>query len=249
MASPNQIILNTVKQVGDIADENILALEGVMADLERRLIADFSRITTTQGVDVALARSQVEAMLVEAGYFERVDSLVNKSFQAEIELAHGKYKALYNESFQFSADSMARLGVIKQMTFADFGGIADDMTKGIARAVIDNQFGATDKLTLISDIAKQTQKTTNQAKTIIDTATHGYYQEANNKLAEDNGFTRYVPVGPLDNKTRDFCAAQMSDPSPRTKAEIQSLDNDQGLSVLTYFGGYNCRHIWEPIRG
>jgi len=28
--------------------------------------------------------------------------------------------------------------------------------------------------------------------------------------------------------------------------EIEKLDNGQGLDVMTYCGGYNCRHMWLP---
>jgi len=32
-----------------------------------------------------------------------------------------------------------------------------------------------------------------------------------------------------------------------TKDQMRKLDNGQGLGVLVYCGGYNCRHSWSPV--
>jgi hypothetical protein len=62
---------------------------------------------------------------------------------------------------------------------------------------------------------------------------------------------RYLYTGPDDAVTRDFCA-EVLNPGDRdlpiyTEDEIAAMDNGQGLDALTYGGGWNCRHSWNPI--
>ena len=59
--------------------------------------------------------------------------------------------------------------------------------------------------------------------------------------APDN--TKYIYIGPADEKTRDFCLSAIG-AGGLTKAEIESM----GWSFsLTEGGGINCRHGWEPM--
>ena len=55
--------------------------------------------------------------------------------------------------------------------------------------------------------------------------------------------TLYQYVGPIDGRTRDICL-KMGGEQPITMSEIEKA---YGRSVLTYGGGYNCRHAWEEI--
>lgn len=69
------------------------------------------------------------------------------------------------------------------------------------------------------------------------------------KKAEDNGLELFVYRGPDDKITRPFCAKvlEQRDPPIYTIDEIRKMDNGTGLDVLTYGGGYNCRHQWSPV--
>ena len=59
--------------------------------------------------------------------------------------------------------------------------------------------------------------------------------------APDN--TKYIYIGPADEKTRSFCLSAIQ-AGAITMAEIKSM----GWSAsLTEGGGLNCRHGWEPM--
>jgi hypothetical protein len=72
---------------------------------------------------------------------------------------------------------------------------------------------------------------------------------------------RFLYVGPDDERTRDFCDSILAGESSfwsngrvpdrqqpiYTLREIGLLDNDQGLSTISFRGGYNCRHVWVPL--
>jgi hypothetical protein len=63
--------------------------------------------------------------------------------------------------------------------------------------------------------------------------------------AEQAGIERFVYLGPDDDITRPFCGELIG--QIFTIDEIESMDNGQGLEVLQYGGGYNCRHQWRPV--
>lgn len=67
--------------------------------------------------------------------------------------------------------------------------------------------------------------------------------------ANELGFTLFEYQGPEDEVTRDFCEDLLISRNPPIYSleEISSFDNGQGLDVLTFGGGYNCRHRWAPI--
>ena len=60
--------------------------------------------------------------------------------------------------------------------------------------------------------------------------------------APDN--TKYIYVGPADEKTRSFCLSAIQ-AGAITMAEIKSMGGEWAIS-LTDGGGINCRHGWEP---
>ena len=53
--------------------------------------------------------------------------------------------------------------------------------------------------------------------------------------------TKYVYIGPSDEKTRDICLRQIS-AGRKTLAQIKSTFGEE---VLVEGGGFNCRHKWE----
>lgn len=93
-----------------------------------------------------------------------------------------------------------------------------------------------------SVIAHRLRSTQRQAATITQTALAGFDRLTTLHQAPTATHLRYV--GPPAQ--RDFCRDRIG--RVYSLEEISSMDNGQGLTVLTYCGGYNCRHTWEPAR-
>ena len=86
--------------------------------------------------------------------------------------------------------------------------------------------------------------TGNQVATQITTTLNNYSRSINLMMMnEAPANTLYQYVGPIDGRTRDICL-KMGGEQPITMSEIEKA---YGRSVLTYGGGYNCRHAWEEI--
>jgi hypothetical protein len=56
----------------------------------------------------------------------------------------------------------------------------------------------------------------------------------------------YIYVGPVDNKTRDFCLAHVGE--TLTRAEWEEIGASEGLDFFVEYGGWNCRHRAILIR-
>ena len=81
-----------------------------------------------------------------------------------------------------------------------------------------------------------------QMQTLVNTSLNTYSRQVTNQMmdiAPSN--TKYVYIGPVDEKTRDECL-QMASAGRLTLDQIKS---QFGEAVLVDGGGFNCRHKWE----
>ena len=83
-----------------------------------------------------------------------------------------------------------------------------------------------------------------QVETLVTTSLNNYSRAVTRTMmAEEPDNTLYQYIGPIDGRTRDICL-QMGKSPPITESEII---NEFGPSVLSFGGGYNCRHKWQSI--
>ena len=68
-------------------------------------------------------------------------------------------------------------------------------------------------------------------------------------IEEEAGALKYIFAGPRDKLNRPFCRRILNDNEPRTREQINRLDNRSPLKpVFTAAGGYACRHQWIPLQ-
>ena len=83
-----------------------------------------------------------------------------------------------------------------------------------------------------------------QVETLVTTSLNNYSRSVTRTIMEDEpNDTLYQYIGPIDGRTRDICL-QMGKSPPITESEII---NEFGPSVLSFGGGYNCRHKWQSV--
>ena len=100
----------------------------------------------------------------------------------------------------------------------------------------------------ISDVTRRLNRLRlvgHRARTLANTALAQYDNAATIQLARQAGITRYKYHGPPAE--REFCQALLSTGRFYTLAEINAMDNGQGIPVWSSCGGYNCRHQWLPV--
>lgn len=89
----------------------------------------------------------------------------------------------------------------------------------------------------------------NFTRTELTTALISFNRMITLVQAEQAGLDLFLYIGPNDKITRPFCRRTLNKKNIPifTKKEIEAMDNGQGLPVITYGGGYNCRHSWGAL--
>ncbi len=246
--SQQNIVLNSISSVRNVEDIFIRNLEDSMRVLERNLTDLLRNAETLPAVDVALARGDIQRVLQQSGYFEVTGNLLNEGYQSAIEQGFEDYQDLYDESFQFAPASLQRLNALKTLDLSQFGGLSDDMVREMNRLMIDVNFGAITVPQAVQIMQAQViQKLSNHAQTWVTTGLSGVYRESTILLGEDNGFTKFIYMGPLDAATRDFCATFVN--QVKTVDEWNALQSEQAQisPVIQFGGGFNCRHRFVGV--
>lgn len=172
-----------------------------------------------------------------------------------------KIREIYAEELKFINDEFAEQGIKKALTAVDKKSIdaligiqVSKTTNQVERYGIDIQSQVMSQVIFgkkpdIKKIQKElSPKLAANLKTELTTAVSSFNRSVTFAKAEELGIDRFRYSGPNDNKTREFCKGLLKKkPAIYTKAEIEAMDNDQGLPVSTHGGGYNCRHSWIPI--
>jgi len=247
MPLTDKIILNSLSSVRTIEDSYTSSLVSVMGTLERDLISLMGGGTTEQIVDTALARQNIERVLVDSGYYETTGDLLSKGYQDTIEESYKVYQQSIGANFQFADVSLGRLNSIKDMDLSKFGNLGDTFADDMTRVLLDLNFGTIDAKGARDILASSVSKFSQHAQTWVTTGLSGIYRESSIMLAQDNGITKYMYVGPGDRITRPFCMDLLGKRKAYTVDEISKMNNGQGLSVLQFGGGFNCRHQWVGV--
>ena len=135
-------------------------------------------------------------------------------------------QALLNQSEQYLSGQVTAMGnIIKQEVV---NGILNDKTTNEILEIIGKKGYAADV----------------GIKRIINDGLNNYSRAVSRLMmdeAPEN--TKYIYIGPADEKTRDFCLSAIQG-GQMTLKQIQSM----GWSAsLTEGGGINCRHSWEMV--
>lgn len=118
--------------------------------------------------------------------------------------------------------------------------VKKSITRGLQDAILEVPAEV-----IASNLQVQLQSATGRQLTEVKTQISSFGRSITAFSAEEAGLTHYLYTGPKDGITRPFCR-QLID-LVVTKDQIRKLNNGQGLGVLVYGGGYNCRHSWSPV--
>ena len=102
-----------------------------------------------------------------------------------------------------------------------------------------------DDAQIIKDIDLQLKQHERNLTTEARTQTSAMSRMATQVSAALAGLEYQLYSGVVDGLTRPFCREIVG--IAFTNKQIGRLNNEQGLPVALYGGGYNCRHGWAPI--
>jgi hypothetical protein len=117
---------------------------------------------------------------------------------------------------------------------------------GRAKSEVMNQLLGSSEPDLGTIAEELGEKAASYFQTELTSRVSWFSQAVTNKKADDLGLDLWIYLGPVDGKTRPFCAKHAG--KVYTTEERAGLINDMGMPADVYCGGYNCRHQWRPIR-
>jgi hypothetical protein len=208
--------------------------------------AEGGRLVSTQanlGRAIQL-RNDLWAALRAAGY----DGLIADAVGAPLDrlaadvLSSSK---IANAAAKLTPVDVNALAAFKELRLADLVDVGDDLLRTVWRSILDGVVGLRPIKDLVKDIARATDLSLRQARTIYDTGISTYARQVDLLLSSGKPDERYVYVGPLDSLTRPFCRTWIGKVLERQ--EVEKLDNGQMPNPLITAGGYNCRHSWRRV--
>lgn len=157
---------------------------------------------------------------------------IEKSFFAEISLSTSvtaeEYEAVFSSFVQNMETSFLELTHSNRDT--------------LRRMIRESVGGDMSSENLIARLAGENDKLATYAETIGNTSMNAVSQDYNTISARSAGLKHALYAGNILPATRDFCRELVG--KVLTIEAIRKLQNGQIEPVLTYCGGYNCRHRW-----
>lgn len=211
-------------------------LDDIISDIEDGKI---------QGIEAAATIGSIEDVLQEAGLENELIKI--RSLYAE-ELK--EINSVFRNVGVDSAVSAVDKDLIEALIQSDFKQVTSTLASHVAdvQSVLMRAVLSPEGADLTSIINLDNEKLAKSIDTELNTATSAFSQTVTNKKAKDLGFNLFEYMGVEDKVTRPFCRQLLNKTPPiYTREEIAGMDNGQDLDVMTYRGGYNCRHQWRPI--
>jgi hypothetical protein len=233
--------------IGALSDQFVEELRRILKATD----TDLRDLLTSQGIGRALTaqrvlqlRVQIRRLLMDAGF----DALAVTS----VEEAARAYAASFldsrvrAEAAQLLAGAAPKLQAMATMAQQDLLGLGDELSRQLWQSVTQATLTARPVATILADLESATDLGRARIATLFDTVSSMLARATETAGADElPPDQKFVYEGPLDAKTREFCAELVG--QELTRAEIDALDNEQLPNVFLTGGGYNCRHSWIAV--
>ena len=218
-----QYIQGIIKDLsGKMAIAQKEAIEGILKLVEGKTNTQALQILNDLNIDQVM---KAKTSNIVSGYTSgNAGLLLAKQIFAEI--SEADLLALITQSERYLAGEITAMSnVIRQEVFA---GIMNKST-------VDDIIQSLGKKGYAADVGM---------KRVISDGLNNYSRSVTRMMMEEApDETKYIYIGPADDRTRDFCLSAIQ-AGAITKDQIESMG--WGFS-LTEGGGINCRHGWEPM--
>ena len=197
------------------------------------LVNDLYKLGLNTGDATAFAQSLLDL---------DVEGTLKKKLQKATSVYANAHRQVLESTIGFAEIEAATLTTFAQLNEQIFdnsiirtisGNIKTEVSKGILAGLTANEILLNVSSSSISNA---------QMQTLVNTTLNSYSRTITNQMmnvAPAN--TKYVYIGPVDEKTRPECL-EMASADRLTESQIKSRF---GASVLIDGGGFNCRHKWE----
>jgi len=226
------------------------ALARVLRQAERRLAPIVDAIEHTSPTDVTrqAASAQLGARFRDALRVSGFDDLADVATGDALDgitarVLAGRAAAKLGTEIRF--EGQLQLQALKSLHYADLLDAAEDVSKQLSGVAARGSLAGNTRRGLRDDLGDILDRADARIRTIYDTSVSVFGRQVEAIQAGDDPNTLFAFMGPVDDKTREFCLNHVG--RVYTRAEIDELDNGQLDNVFLTGGGFNCRHVWHEV--
>jgi hypothetical protein len=243
------------KQLADITKAKIKELKAekktadqfgvVYSRSSKKLLKQLDELLklTDPAVLLDLQKDQLVDLILQGGFAESIEDFIEQqdkllqSINDSLNVVDPTWKPLFIEN---EVNALKTLTV--QNVFDDIviPAVSKNVRDSLLSMVVD-----TPKDQAMSNLAQSLQRGAGTLTTEVRTKISQFGRSVNMIAADAVGMDLYLYTGPKDGITRNFCKAIIN--KVVSKDQLSKLNNNQGLSVRSSGGGYNCRHSWSPV--
>lgn len=200
-----------------------------------------------RGLEAAQTLGRLQSTLVQAGLQSEVAQL-RKVYAEQLRFVDSlfaeakKGKRLYSDADRAVVETLITFDTDK--VTATISNYVDDVKSTFMKSVLGGDTsGLADRADVLTD------RVGGAVATELTTMSQGFSRAVSAAKASELGIDSFEYEGPDDKITRPFCQRTLEGRNPPiyTRSEIEAMSNGQDLPVMTYGGGYNCRHQWLPV--
>ena len=258
MPSETQRLLTAAERLAALTDTLSATFAAELADVLRgverrmgRLLRELDRETrvgriTRQAEVARLAslRDQIRDVLRDSGYDGLAETATTSAFERAVATVRASRAGA--QAARFTVPFLAqRVEALRVLAVTDLLGQGDEVARVLYRAVRDSVLGGAPADVVLERVALALDREVKEIRTLYDTTTATFGRLMEQQASTGTPDELFLFAGPVDAKMRPFCADHIG--KVYTRADIQQMDNGQGLDVLLTGGGYNCRHVWMAL--
>jgi len=203
------------------------------------------------------ARSQMTMDLYKIGKeIDNIDEFIQVLLQLDLEgtlkAKLSKATSIYANAHRKTLESIVGFSAVTEGTLVGYAqlnekifedSIIRTITSQIRNQVTKGLQSGMSAIQIVESVAGSSVSNA-QMQTLVNTTLNTYSRTITNAMMETAPTnTKYVYIGPHDEKTRPICQKYIN-AGRKTKKEIEANGEDWKKS-LTDGGGFNCRHKWE----
>ncbi len=176
------------------------------------------------------------------------ESFSNELFMRYDDIIEVTNRLYYDLGVDLTRDHQ-KIQAIEKINATRLGSYEKKWVKKLSKVTRKALFEKVDYYELRHRIKKVGGGVSDYANVLAATQIKGYAREVKHQKANIGEVYWYKYMGNIRETTRDFCREKVGNHFHID--EIRAMDNDprqekQLKPVITYCGGWNCRHDWEP---
>lgn len=193
-----------------------------------------------------VSKKLVETLINESDPFAAlaqfdIESYYISQMTPVLESTLGGYGEILRDMIGANAITETEIQALIEFDRATYTSYLKGQAGAVKQELLRGVLGKYSEEELVESLINKSGLRADQVETVINTAINTFSRQVGAVMSENlPQDTKYVYIGPVDDKTRDICLAMIA-AGELTRAEIDSKFPGSFVDG----GGFNCRHRWE----